>query len=163
MKFYLFLLFVFLKIPLFSQSNGGVFIEEKLRVILSNADEDLETILTICKLEDGLTHQDRADENYTFTYQSPEQDYLLNVTFYFNKMFAKKIKIEITPADNDDMNISSIVSRVLKKKFKIQKQVVADATSQTIKYFLSDNRYSGILAVNHDTKKIDLVLSIKTD
>ncbi len=163
MKYPILVFFFFILFRTSAQTNGQLFVEQKLNVFLSIAVKDLESIKTQCSAEGGMVHYENTEDVYTYSYQSPEQDYLLNVNYYFNRLFCKKIKIEIVPIDKEDLIIGKSVLKTVKKKFKIQKATVTDGKLKTINYFTSNAMFSGILILNQETKKIDLILSLKTD
>lgn len=146
-----------------AQTAGQLFVKQKLLVLLSVADKDLPSLKLICKNETGLIHQEENNEVYNFTYQSPEHDYYINVSFYYNQLYCKKIKIEISPASTSDLEIGKLVTKVLKDKFKTKNDAVINEKAHTTNYFVADAKFSGILTMYDESKKIILTLSAKQD
>ena len=146
-----------------AQTTGQLFVKQKLLVLLSVADKDLPSLKLICKNESGLIHQEENDEVFNFTYQSPEHDYYINVSFHFNQLYCKKVKIEITPASTNDIEIGKFITKVLKDKFKTKNDAVINEKAHTTNYFVADAKFSGILTMYDESKKIILTLSAKQD
>jgi hypothetical protein len=146
-----------------SQTNDQLFVKQKLQLLISIADKDLESIKTICKLEPGLVNKENEGDVYVYFFTSVAKDYTVKATFQFNQLYCNKIKFEIIPANNKDMDIDEMVTNTLKSKFTIKKNSVSDDKAHTKISFLSNGRYSGILSSYSDTKKIVLTMSRKAD
>jgi hypothetical protein len=146
-----------------SQTEDQIFVRQKLLMMISIADKDLDYIQTICNNENGLLEKGGQGATYTYTYSSNTKQYNMIVTFQFNQLYCKKIKIEILPSNIEDVEIGKFVMSTLKTKFQIKENSVADPKSKTIIYFLSNGRYAGTLSNYTDTKKLVLTISRKTD
>jgi hypothetical protein len=146
-----------------AQVTDEQFVKQKFTLLLAAADKDLETIKTLCKSENGLIHEEVSADTYTYTYESPSQDYYINVIFHFYRLYCKKVRIEIIPKDNTRDEISKSVISALKKSFQMKQNAVTENKTRTVNYFLSNVRFSGFLSVNSDSKKVFLTLSAKQD
>ena len=163
MKFILSFCILFISALAIAQTEDQIFVKKKLQLLVSIADRDMESIKMICKQEKGLVNKEDNGNVYSYLYKSEAQDYTVIVTFEFNQLYCKKMKVEIIPLSKDDTEIGRVVTNTLKRKFKIKKTSVTDKKVHTTIYFLSNGRYAGILSSYDDTKKMVLTISRKSD
>ncbi len=163
MKFILLFCILCTSSLIFAQTNDQLFVKHKLKLLISIADRDRESIKTICKLEKGLVNSQNEGDLYIYTYKSEASEYSVVITFQFTMLYCKKIKFEIIPTDKEDKEIGTVVTHTLKSKFTIKSTSVTNDKGRTTIYFLSNGRYAGIYTTDSDSKKMILTLSRKTD
>lgn len=150
-------------LTLWAQTPGQIYVKKELTNIFNLSVRSREAVKEACRMEEGLVGLEANSELITAKFRSPDAQYQIQALFYFDVSECTMVKIEITAADTPDVALRPLVEGIIKKKFKIKKHTANDAHLYAEKYFISNDRFSGIMQFGSNQSKVSLTLSLKKD
>lgn len=160
---FLVLLCLMLCVTGWAQTPGQVFVKKELTNIFNLSVRSREAVKEACRMEEGLIGLEANTELITARFRSADVQYTLQAAFYFDAAECTMVKIEIVAADTPDAALKPLVEGIIKKKFKIKKPTAGDPHLYGEKYFISNDRFSGIMQFSSNHSKVSLTLSLKKD